>query len=74
MLSKIAKVQRVYRGISEGMIPNDFWEKNEQGVRGGIEVARAPSANPRSLIFGTLPDTSRFALVPGRLHEHDGRV
>jgi hypothetical protein len=30
---------RVYRGVSGGMLPREFWFKNEYGIRGGVELA-----------------------------------
>jgi hypothetical protein len=36
-LSKLTKAGKVWRGIKDAMLPNDFWVPNEMGVRGGIE-------------------------------------
>ena len=38
-LGKLTKVQKVYRGISGGVLPDEFWEPNEFEVRGGVEFA-----------------------------------
>ena len=37
--SKLTVVGKVYRGVSGGLLPNSFWEANNQGVRGGVEMA-----------------------------------
>ena len=36
-LSKSTKATTVYRGVS-GVLPDDFWQKNEDGVKGGVEM------------------------------------
>jgi NLR family CARD domain-containing protein 3 len=38
-LGKLTKVQKVYRGISGGVLPDEFWNRNEFNVRGGVEFA-----------------------------------
>ena len=37
--SKLTRATKVYRGIAGGLLPDRFWEANEQGVKGGIESA-----------------------------------
>merc|ERR1719367_1709392 len=36
-LSKVQKATTVYRGVQGGLLPPQFWEKNDFGVCGGIE-------------------------------------
>ena len=36
---KLSQAAKVYRGISGGMLPAEFWTPNSHGVRGGIESA-----------------------------------
>ena len=36
-LGKITKACKVYRGISKGTLPDDFWRRNALNVRGGVE-------------------------------------
>ena len=38
-LSKLTKVQKVYRGLGRGVLPSAFWKANQYGVRGGVEAA-----------------------------------
>ena len=37
-LSKQTKACTVYRGVAGGVLPEQFWEPNEHGVMGGIEL------------------------------------
>ena len=38
-LSKVMTAQKVYRGVSGGTLPAEFWKKNEWNVAGGVEFA-----------------------------------
>ena len=38
-LGKIARACKVYRGVSGGLLPPEFWKPNQFGVRGGVEFA-----------------------------------
>lgn len=38
-LGKLTKAAKVYRGISGGLLPEEFWKANTFGVRGGVEFA-----------------------------------
>ena len=38
-LSKLTITQKVYRGISRGVLPPEFWQPNEFSVKGGVEFA-----------------------------------
>ena len=46
-LGKLTKATKVYRGISGMALPNEFWEENAFGVRGGVENVREPPAPGR---------------------------
>ena len=35
--SKLTQCTKVFRGVRDGVLPPEFWEANEFGVRGGIE-------------------------------------
>eukprot|EP00966_Prymnesium_polylepis_P046550 1078766-Prymnesium_polylepis.1 len=47
--SKLTKARKVYRGVGGGVLPSSFWQANEQGVKGGIEVG-CTSFSPGLLI------------------------
>ena len=38
-LSKLTKCTRVYRGLSGGVLPREFWELDSHGAQGGVEFA-----------------------------------
>lgn len=38
-LGKLTKAEKVYRGISGGVLPPSFLRANEYGVKGGVEYA-----------------------------------
>ncbi|KAK3261181.1 hypothetical protein CYMTET_29901 [Cymbomonas tetramitiformis] len=38
-LSKIQKAVKVFRGLSGGLLPDEFWRPNDHGVKGGVEMA-----------------------------------
>ncbi|KAK3273740.1 hypothetical protein CYMTET_18034 [Cymbomonas tetramitiformis] len=38
-LSKIQKAVKVFRGLSGGLLPDEFWHPNAHGVKGGVEMA-----------------------------------
>ena len=38
-LGKLMPAQKVYRGIAGGLLPDNFWKRNEFNVRGGVEFA-----------------------------------
>ena len=37
-LGKLVKAQKVFRGVSGRVLPNEFWIPNEFNVCGGVEV------------------------------------
>ena len=52
----------VYRGIAGGKPPKEFSENNEQGFKGGVDIAC-----PTRIEFATLPFLSFFASLSGAL-------
>ena len=38
-LGKLQPARKVYRGLKGGVLPAEFWEENQFGVRGGVERA-----------------------------------
>ena len=51
-LSKLTRAEPVYRGTSNGVLPKSFWEKNEQGVRGGVDAAFMSTTRDRRVAVG----------------------
>jgi NLR family CARD domain-containing protein 3 len=41
----------VYRGVS-GVLPEDFWQANEHGVKGGVELGFMSTTTNRSTAIG----------------------
>ena len=39
MLLKVMTAEKVYRGVAGGVLPDQFWRKNEWNVAGGVEFA-----------------------------------
>lgn len=39
-LGKLTRVEKVYRGIAGGLLPESFWRANEHGVCGGVVTTR----------------------------------
>ena len=37
-LSRVQAAEKVYCGLNEGVLPDQFWEVNKQGIQGGIEL------------------------------------
>jgi hypothetical protein len=37
-LSKLTVVRKVYRGMANGVLPDEFWTPNDVNVRGGVEA------------------------------------
>ncbi len=49
---KLSRKQRacsVYRGVVGGVLPKEFWEADEQGVRGGVELAFMSTTTKKSV-------------------------
>ena len=60
-LGKNQKAVRVYRGMSGGMLPEEFNEPGEMGTRGGVEAAFMSTTTNRSV---AMEYASRDASVP----------
>ena len=50
-MGKLTQAGTVYRGISGGVLPDEFWESNEFGVCGGIEYAFMSTTQDREVAF-----------------------
>lgn len=48
-LSKLTYACKVYRGINNRVLPSEFWQANEYGVRGGIEAAFLSTTRDREV-------------------------
>ena len=48
-LSKLTYACEVYRGINNRVLPPEFWQANEYGVRGGIEAAFMSTTRDRDV-------------------------
>ena len=48
-LSKQTKACTVYRGVAGGVLPDQFWEPNEHGVIGGIEMGFMSTTTERKV-------------------------
>ena len=51
-LSKLTYASKVYRGIHNRVLPKQFWEANEYGVRGGIEAAFMSTTTDKEVALG----------------------
>ena len=58
-VAKLTKAAKVYRGISGGMLPEEFWTPNQQGIRGGVESAFMSTTYDRSVAM-------HYASQPGK--------
>ena len=50
--SKLTIAAPVYRGSSRGGLPECFWKKNDQGVRGGVDAAFISTTRDRRVAVG----------------------
>ena len=48
-LGKLIPAQKVYRGVSGGILPKQFWEPNAQNVRGGVELSFMSTTTSRDV-------------------------
>ena len=64
--SKLTRASKVYRGISGGLLPERFWEENEQGVKGGVCRER----RTRNELSRTRPLTLACATIRNRIGVH----
>ena len=50
-LGKLTKAGTVYRGLSGGTLPEEFWQANDYGVCGGCEYAFMSTTLDREVAF-----------------------
>ena len=50
-LSKLTVAKRVFRGVAGMSLPNQFWEANAYGVKGGIDGAFMSTTTHREVAF-----------------------
>ena len=50
-LCKLTVATTVYRGLGNGILPDEFWDANEYGVCGGIEYAFMSTTLDREVAF-----------------------
>ena len=48
-VGKVTRADKVYRGISGALLPDEFWAANEHGVRGGVEAAFMSTTTNRAV-------------------------
>ena len=46
-LSKLTSACKVWRGFTDARLPDTFWSRNEQGVRGGVEYGFSSTTTER---------------------------
>ena len=51
-LGKLTNATKVYRGIANMKLPDEFWEPNEFGVKGGVENAFMSTTTTRDVAMG----------------------
>ncbi len=51
-LARQTKACTVYRGVNGGVLPSEFWEENEHGVRGGVDLAFMSTTTERGVALG----------------------
>ena len=54
-LGKITVACKVYRGISKGILPDDFWRRNVLNVRGSGPVSSSTSPAPPPPLLANRP-------------------
>ena len=65
-------MNQVYRGIAGMKLPDEFWEANDYGVKGGVEPAFMSTTLNRDVAMGyAASDSSRMGLV---LEVRQGKV
>ena len=74
--SKLTQATPVYRGSARGVMPTSFWEKNEQGVRGGVEAAFMSTTTSRAVAVGYAggPEASGEGRAPMVLELGQGMI
>ena len=62
-LSKLTEAGAVYRGVSGGVLPDNFWTPNEENVVGGVEYAFMSTTRRRAVALQYAQRSSPIAIV-----------
>ena len=62
-LSKQTKACTVYRGVSGGILPEEFWQANEHGVIGGVELGFMSTSTERDVALGYMKQSSKTSQI-----------
>ena len=62
-LGKLTQAATVYRGLSNGVLPEEFWESNEFGVCGGIEYAFMSTTLDREVAFAYAKQADKASTI-----------
>ena len=62
-LSKLTVATKVYRGISGRGLPDEFWQENRFGVRGGIEAAFMSTSTAREVALSYAADSDAGGFI-----------
>ena len=67
-LSRQQPAQKVFRG-TKGLLPAEFWNLNESGVRGGIELAFMSTTLDRTVVSSSFSKSKQGDLEPSLIFE-----
>jgi len=62
-LSKQTPAAVVYRGVAGGVLPKEFWEKNEDGVFGGVDLAFMSTTPDRDVALGYMKQGNKLQKI-----------
>ena len=62
-LSRHTKATTVYRGVSGGYLPRQFWEENEHRVRGGVEKGFMSTSTERAVALDYMHQQGQAAMM-----------
>ena len=62
-LSQLTKATKVWRGVYGGVLPKDFWVRNEYNVRGGVEWAFLSATTDSNVAFNYARRTNGAGIV-----------
>ena len=62
-LSKLTKATTVYRGVSGGVLPEQFWVPNEHGVIGGVDLAFMSTSTERDVALGYMKQSGKDSQI-----------
>jgi len=60
-LSRLTPASTVYRGVAGGVLPSQFWEPNQHGVMGGVELGFMSTTTTREVALGYMQGSDRTA-------------